>query len=110
MTYISDEVEEYMKDREYSGKLYTNAIKDRNTIDAINSQYESIIKAKDQYTMRMIFEKNTLLFHIIWDADMLYTQKYPKEDPNTEFNGKEYTEYLIESRRVADCLMKNGVI
>ena len=81
LDYISEETKEYMQDREYAHRIYSNIYD-----DLINMQYNAIIHAKDQITMLKIFEDNTTAFKVIWDAKipMLYKQKLPKEDPNAD--------------------------
>ena len=78
MDYLSDETKEYMQNRDYACRIYSNAADD----DLLNMQYNSIIKAKDQNNMLLILAQNTRQVQILLDFQLPYNQKSPKEDPN----------------------------
>ena len=77
MDYLSDETKEYMKNREYACRIYSNTHD-----DPLNMQYDAIIKAKNQNNMLLILAQNTRQVQILLDVQLPYNQKSPKEDPN----------------------------
>lgn len=76
--YLSDETKDYMRDRDYACRIYSNASDD----DLLNMQYHALIKAKDQNNMLLILAQNTRQVQVLLDFQLPYNQKSPKEDPN----------------------------
>jgi len=75
--YLSDETKDYMQDRDYACRIYSDIYD-----DLLNMQYHAIIKAKDQNNMLLVLAQNTRQVQILLDFQLPYNQKSPKEDPN----------------------------
>lgn len=80
INYMSDETKDYMQDRDYACRIYSD-ISD----DLLNMQYHAIIKAKDQNNMLLVLAQNTRQVQILLDFRLPYNQKSPKEDPNAVY-------------------------